>query len=149
MSTVLHLRTLIILAVGAICLGSCDQHNSNKISAEVQFESLVRDGHSMDGKRIAVAACIRAHPHGMELIDCRPANGGIPLDPTDTFMRADYPHFYEMALRSRVESKSPPKVYVCGAFHLASRGDGRWISVESMSSNGLPEKCRAKRDESS
>lgn len=140
MNIIARLRLLSILAAGATCLG-CSYH-ANKVYVQTQFETLARDGRLLDEKRIAVAACIRAHPHGMELTDCPPKDAGIPLEPSDTSTRSDYARFYEMALRSQVESKPPPKVYICGAFHLASRGNGRWIVVESMNSSGFPAECR-------
>ncbi|MGO1070761.1 hypothetical protein [Lysobacter sp. CA199] len=147
MSTALQFSLLGILVVGGLCLSSCD-YNSNEVSAQTQFETLIGDGASLDGKHIAIATCIRANPHGMELIDCSREKTGIPLEPSEALMRSSYPHFYEMALRSQVESKPPPKVYACGTFHLASRGDGRWLAVESMNNSGFPTKCRAKRDKS-
>ncbi|UJB18006.1 MULTISPECIES: hypothetical protein [Lysobacter] len=141
MNIALQLKLSGILLAGAICLGSCG-NDPNKIYVQAQFETLARDGRLLDEKHIAVAACIRAHPHGMELTDCSAKDAGIPLESSDTSTRSGHARFYEMALRSQVESKPPPKVYICGAFHLASRGNGRWIVVESMSGNGFPAECR-------
>ncbi|MGO4777740.1 hypothetical protein AB4084_19920, partial [Lysobacter sp. 2RAB21] len=141
MNVIRQLKLSGILVAGAICLGSCG-YGSNKAYAQAQLETLARDGRLLDQKHIAVAACIRAHPHGMELIDCSAKDAGISLESSDTSTRSDYARFYEMALRSQVESRPPPKVYICGAFHLASRGNGRRIAVESMSSSGFPAECR-------
>ncbi|HKX79604.1 MAG TPA: hypothetical protein VJM34_13885 [Novosphingobium sp.] len=133
-----------IFAAGVICLSSCD-YDANEVSAQADFDTLTRDGRLLNGKDIAIAACLRANPHGMEIINCSSTKIGIPLEPTDKLMRSTYPRFYEMALRSQVESKPPPKVYLCGAFHLASQGDGRWIVVDSMSGSGFPIECRGKK----
>jgi hypothetical protein len=141
MSIILRLKLLGILVAGVTCLGSCG-YDLNKVYVPAQFEALARDGRLFDGKRIAIATCVRAHPHGMELINCSPEDAGIPLEPSDPSTRSGYARLYKVALRSQVESKPPPKAYVCGAFHRAPRGNGRWIALESISSSGFPVECR-------
>jgi len=133
-----------ILTAGVIFLSSCD-YDANKALTRTDFDTLAGDGRLLNGKDIEIAACLRANPHGMEITDCSSTKNGIPLEPSDELMRSTYPRFYETALRSQIESKPPPKVYLRGAFHLAPQGDGRWIVVDSISDSGFPVKCKGKK----
>lgn len=129
----------IVSAAGISC-----GHGQGSVYVDSTLEDLHERGTQFDKTHISIFGCIRAHPHGVVIVECPSGDRRIPLEASDDDTASEIASMHSLALRAQVSFSPLPKVHVCGIFHVAPDAQGRWIAIESMSSNVSSDKARCR-----
>lgn len=120
------------LAIAATFTASACSYKQEKPYTTTTLEDLNNNAAMFDTQRVSVVGCIRAHPHGIVMVNCPPGQIRIPLEASDEHSALEVSNLHARALRSQVDGSTLPRVRVYGELHLANNAMGRWIRVESI-----------------
>lgn len=137
--------TMLCIVIATPYATSCSD-TGQADAPNIAVDSLLGNGAMFNSKKLVVDGCLDPNEHGLVLSTCQPGLQVIPLLYDDRLASSQLSYLYKQALRSRIETRQPLAISLCGTYHQTAGGKDRWLEVTAFSlghkSGGAREECQ-------